>query len=129
MWQFVDQGEEFKVHQIVGVQQYRKGKQWQYLIKLKGYPDSKNTWELLTHLKHTQDLLTEWHKKNLKQPKPSALVVKLSQLNSNIQKKLHTHVERRFAPSKPCGQTIQDPRTSYPTGHEEKAQQEAIKEG
>jgi transposase InsO family protein len=46
--------QEFEVEKIL----QQRGQQ--YLVKWKGYPDTDNTWEPVTHLKNSQDLLTQF---------------------------------------------------------------------
>jgi hypothetical protein len=78
----IERKEEFEVQEICGVHRLGKRKQWQYLVKWKGYPGSENTWEPMTNLRRSHDLITEWHKANPKKPRPNKLTVVLSRFPS-----------------------------------------------
>jgi transposase InsO family protein len=53
-----DGNDEWEVEKII--QQRRKGRRQEYLVKWLGYPDSENTWEPATHLTNCQQLLKEF---------------------------------------------------------------------
>jgi len=54
----VDDEEEYEVKRILDkCTQHRK---IQYLVKWLGYPDSDNSWEPVTHLRNTQDLIDDF---------------------------------------------------------------------
>jgi hypothetical protein len=77
----INNEEEYEVKQIIDVRRFGKKQSWQYFVKWKGYPDLENTWEPLGNIRNLQQLLTQWHDKNPRKPKPSTLVTKLSQLS------------------------------------------------
>jgi transposase InsO family protein len=49
------------------------GRQHKYLIKWLGYPTSENTWEPMSHLKNSLQLLWEFHLRNPEHPSPPNL--------------------------------------------------------
>ena len=51
----IDNEEEFEIETIVSHR--RKGNQWQYLIRWKGYPTSDNSWEYENDLEHSEETL------------------------------------------------------------------------
>jgi hypothetical protein len=57
----IDSKEEYEVEQIKAHQNFGRSKHLQYLIKWKGYPESKNTWENATDI-HNPNLGKEYHK-------------------------------------------------------------------
>ncbi len=54
----IDNEEEFEIETIVSHR--RKGNQWQYLIRWKGYPTSDNSREYEDDLEHSEETLTEY---------------------------------------------------------------------
>jgi len=58
----IDNQEEFEIEAIISHR--RKGNQWQYLIKWKGYPTSDNSWETEDNLEHSQETLSEYKKRH-----------------------------------------------------------------
>ena len=54
----IDNEEEFEIETIVSHQ--RKGNQWQFLIKWKGYPTSDNSWEYENNLEHSEETLNTY---------------------------------------------------------------------
>ena len=54
----IDNEEEFEIETIVSHR--RKGHQWQYLVKWKGYPTSDNSWEYEINLEHSEETLNEY---------------------------------------------------------------------
>jgi hypothetical protein len=63
------EGEEghYEIELILASRPTRNQKSTQYLVKWKGYPDSKNSWIHAKELTHAQELLKAWdaHKANL----------------------------------------------------------------
>jgi hypothetical protein len=78
----IERKEEFEVQEICGVRRFGKRKQGQYLVKWKGYPDLENTWEPMTNLRRSHDLITEWHKANPEKPRPNKLTAVFSRFPS-----------------------------------------------
>lgn len=62
-----EQEDEFEVEKIVEVK--GKGKNIQYMVKWKNYPDSDNTWESASDL--PKNIITAFEKKQAKSPKKS----------------------------------------------------------
>ena len=54
----IDNEEEFEIETIVSHR--RKGNQWQYLIRWKGYPTSDNSWEYEDNLEHSKETLNAY---------------------------------------------------------------------
>jgi hypothetical protein len=90
----INNEEEYEVEQIIDIWRFGKKQSWQYFVKWKGYPDSENTWEPLGNLRNLQQLLTQWHDKNPKKPKPLTLVTKLSQLSPQAMSALYAAVNQ-----------------------------------
>jgi hypothetical protein len=88
----VEGEEQWEVEEIVNVRQFGKRKTWQYFVKWKGYPDSENTWEPLSHLSKSGELLEEWHNKNPKKKCPKTLPIVLARLQPHVLKALKTLV-------------------------------------
>jgi hypothetical protein len=55
---------EFEVEEICNIRfrKYRNQKRWEYYIKWKGYANKDNTWEPVANLKHTKELIADWHR-------------------------------------------------------------------
>ena len=51
----IEGAEEFEIESIISHR--RKGNQWEFLIKWKGYPSSENTWQKGDNLEHSQETL------------------------------------------------------------------------
>jgi hypothetical protein len=96
----VEGEEQWEVKEIVNVQQFGKRKTWQYFVKWKGYPDSENTWEPLSHLSKSGKLLEEWHNKNPKKKRPKTLPIVLARLQPHVLKALKTLVTRELMTQK-----------------------------
>ena len=58
----VEGQQEWEIEKIT--RHRRKGNQWQYFIKWKGYPTSDNSWEPETNLENARDLLQEYKDKH-----------------------------------------------------------------
>jgi hypothetical protein len=54
----IDNNKEYEIETIVSHR--RKGNQWQFLIKWKGYPTSDNSWENKDNLEHSEETLNEY---------------------------------------------------------------------
>ena len=54
----IDNKEEYEIETIVSHR--RKGNQWQFLVKWKGYPTSDNSWETEENLEHSEETLNEY---------------------------------------------------------------------
>jgi len=61
--------EQYEVKTIRSHRRHGRGKQLQYLIKWKGYPESDNTWEPMTNLQ-APHLVKEYHKRHCYNPTP-----------------------------------------------------------
>lgn len=89
---------EFEVEAINKVRKYRN--RWQYFVKWKGYPDSENTWEPMTNLKNSQDLIKQWHQDNPTKPKPPSLTIAVMRLPNDVivafRNKILSEARRKF---------------------------------
>jgi hypothetical protein len=56
--------DEYEVEEIQGLQ--KKGRQWKYYIKWRGWPTSSNTWEPLSSLTNCKELVNAYHQRNPK---------------------------------------------------------------
>jgi hypothetical protein len=54
----------YKIEEILQERLTRNKKSTQYLVKWKGYPDSKNLWLLAKELTHTKDVLHKFKSKH-----------------------------------------------------------------
>ncbi len=54
--------EDYEVETILDLQ--KKGRQWRYLVKWKGWPDSQNTWEPESNLTDCKSLVQRYHNEN-----------------------------------------------------------------
>ncbi len=52
---------KYEVEQILDAHRRGQGCKTHYYVKWKGFPISDSTWEPLEHLKHTQDLITNFY--------------------------------------------------------------------
>lgn len=66
---------EWEVEAVNKIRKHRNC--WQYFIKWRGYPNLENTWEPMTNLRNSHDLIVQWHKDNPTEPKPPSLVIAL----------------------------------------------------
>jgi hypothetical protein len=73
---------EFEVESINKIRKYRN--RWQYFIKWRGYPDSENTWEPMTNLQNSHDLIQQWHQENPSEPKPPSLSLAALRLPKDV---------------------------------------------
>lgn len=69
--------EQYEVEEIVNHKRVGRGKQWQYFVKWKGYPDSDNTWEPLINLEKSYDAIRDYHKRRPKEERPRAITMAL----------------------------------------------------
>ena len=58
----IDNEEEFEIETIVSHR--RKGHQWQYLVKWKGYTTSDNSWEYKINLEHSEETLNKYKERH-----------------------------------------------------------------
>src|SRR6266404_6156736 len=60
----IDGEEEYEVERIINSRQVGRGRQVQYLVKWKGYPDSDNQWVKWQDVANAPDLLAEYQQEN-----------------------------------------------------------------
>jgi hypothetical protein len=85
--------QEYEVKQIFNVQQFGKKKQWQYLVKWKGYPDLENTWEPIANLKGSEEYIEEFHANHPKKKKPKKLIFSLIKLHPHVAAALQNLIQ------------------------------------
>jgi len=56
--------EEYEVEHIINLRQFGCGRQVQYLVKWKGYPDSDNKWVTWQDVVNAPDLIVEYQREN-----------------------------------------------------------------
>ena len=66
----VEEEEEYKVEAILDSR--KKGRYIEYLVKWKGYPDAKNSWEPRGNVRHAEEEVENFHKQYLNKPKPTS---------------------------------------------------------
>src|SRR5882762_4452479 len=59
----INREEEYEVERVINSRQFGRGRQVQYLVKWKGYPDSDNQWLKWQDI-NAPDLITEYQKEN-----------------------------------------------------------------
>src|SRR6266568_2895227 len=65
----IDGQEEFEIESMIGHQ--KKGKQWEFLIKWKGYASSDQTWEPESNLTNVDETLIAYKKERKLEMNPS----------------------------------------------------------
>jgi len=67
----VEGEEEFEVEDIIKAKTFGRNKQWRYLVKWKGYPNSDNEWVNLSDMMNSMDMVRKYHQMHPHDPKPS----------------------------------------------------------
>lgn len=93
----IDDKEEYEVEQIIDCKQQGRNREWVYLIKWKGYPDSENSWEPLHGIQNALETIKEWHARNPRKPKPKDITIKLLEMKPEAVRLLQNliNLERR----------------------------------
>ena len=67
----IDDEEEFEVAAILDSRLFGRRRQLQYLVDWKGYSTADRTWEPLSNVANSSELLADFHRKYPQKPRPS----------------------------------------------------------
>ncbi|KAK1918667.1 hypothetical protein P3342_001716 [Pyrenophora teres f. teres] len=86
--------DEYEVEEIKDLR--KDGRQWKYLVKWQGWPESHNTWELEQNLTNCKELVQEYHREH---PKQQGLNPRRGR--SNQKKDQEGHAQPVTSPNQP----------------------------
>jgi hypothetical protein len=69
--ELVEGAKEYIVNDILDIR--RRGNGWQYLVDWQGYPLEERTWEALSRIKNSMELVLRFHQNNPQKPRPAGV--------------------------------------------------------